>query len=115
MERLSPASSSCVAHLGNLGAQLVENVGEARLEADVEVARTRQVDRSRHDDAAGPRAHDVDLVGKERRLTQVVGDKNDGEADLLPEVAQHAPQLLARECIEGGKRLIKHEQSGLVD
>ena len=36
------------AHLGDLGAQLVHDVGEVRLVADLEVARPRQVDRLGH-------------------------------------------------------------------
>ena len=63
----------------------------------------------------GPRAHDVDVVGEEGRLAQVVGDQDDGEADLLPQVAQHAPQLLAREGVERGERLVEHQQRRLVD
>ena len=99
----------------DLGAQLVHDIGEARLEADVEVARARQIDRLGHHDMAGPRAHDVDVVGEERRFTQIVRHQDHGEAELLPEVAQHAPQLLAREGIERGERLVEHQQSGLVD
>src|SRR6266702_4917940 len=78
--------SSCLAHLGDLGAQLVHDVGEARLEADVELARARQIDRLGQDDVPGPRAHDVDVVGEEGRLAQVVRNQNHGEADLLPEI-----------------------------
>ena len=55
--QLFHVSSSCLAHLGDLGAQLVHDVGEARLEADVEVARPRQVDRlGQHDAARGARS-----------------------------------------------------------
>ena len=63
----------------------------------------------------GPRAHDVDGVGEERRLAQVVRHQDDGEAELLPEVAQHAPQFLAGEGVERGERLVEHQQRRLVD
>src|SRR5262249_5276543 len=95
--------------------QLVYDVGEMRLEANVEVARTRQIDRLGHDDVPGPRAHDVDVVGEERRFAQVVRDQDHGEAELLPQVAQHAPQFLAREGVERGERLVEHQQRRLMD
>ena len=34
---------------------------------------------------------------------------------LLPEIAQHAPQLLAGEGIERGERLVQHQQRRLMD
>ena len=85
------------------------------LEANVEVARARQIDRLGHDDVPGPCAHDVDVVGEERRLAQVVRDQDHGEAELLPQVAQHAPQFLAREGVERGERLVEHQQRRLMD
>ena len=63
----------------------------------------------------GPRAHHMDRVGEEHRLAQVVGDEHDREAEPLPDVAQHAPQFLAREGVERGERLVEHQQRGLVD
>src|SRR5207248_10451570 len=82
---------SCLAHLGNLGPQLVHDVGEAWLEADVEIARPRQIDRLRHNNAAGTRAHHVNIVGKKRRFAYVMRDQDHREAKLLTEIAQHAP------------------------
>ena len=91
------------------------DVGETRLEADVEIARAWQLDPLGHDDVSRPRAHDVDVVGKKGGFAQVVRDQDDGEAELLPNVAQHAPQLFARERIQRGERLVQHQQCGLMD
>ena len=104
-----------LAHLGDLGAQFVHDVDETRLEADLEIAWAGQVDGLGHDDAAGPRAHDMHVVGEERRLAEVVRDEDDREADLLPEIAQDAPQLLPRKGVEGGEGLVQHQQRRLVD
>src|SRR5260370_936029 len=86
-----------------------------RLEADVEVARARQIDRLGHDDVSGPRAHDMNVIGEERRFAQVMRDQDHGEAELLPQVAQHAPQFVAREGVERGERLVEHQQRRLMD
>src|SRR5262249_18112201 len=40
---------------------------------------------------------------------------NTGEADLLPETRQYQPQFLAGERVQRGKRLIEHQQRGMVD
>src|SRR5262249_44393789 len=110
-----PAWSSWLAHLRDLGPQLVYDVDEMRLEANVEGARARQIDRLGHDDVPGPRAPDVGVFGQERRFSQIVRDQDHGEAELLPQVAQHAPQFLACEGIERGERLVEHQQRGLMD
>src|SRR6185312_14537520 len=57
----------------------------------------------------------VDIVGEERGLAQIVGDQYHGEAEFLPEVAQHAPELLPRESVERRERLVQHEQRRLMD
>src|SRR5437762_1730441 len=93
----------------------MDNIGEARLETDIELTRTGKVDRLAHDDATGPRAHDVNPVSKERRFAQVMGDHDDGKADLLPEVAENAPQLLAGERIQRSERLVQHQQRRVMN
>src|SRR5262249_60299538 len=62
--------------------QLVYDVGEMRLEANVEVARTRQIDRLGHDDVPGPRAHAGEFVGQGRRFPQALRYPDHGEAGL---------------------------------
>ena len=66
-------------------------------------------------DAPRPAAHDVDGVGEEHRLAQIVRHQHAGEALLLPERAHDAPQLLAREGVERAERLVEHQQRGLMD
>src|SRR5262249_24738073 len=82
---------SCLAYLGDLGPQLMHDVGELRLEADVEIARPRQIDSFRHNNVSGPRTHDVNVIGKERRFAQIMRHQDDGKTELLPKIAQHAP------------------------
>ena len=82
---------------------------------NLSILKTRQVNGLARDDPAWPRAHDVHAVGKKCGFPQIMGDQDDGEADLLPQVAQHTPQLLARERVERGERLVQHQQRGLVD
>src|SRR5262249_58253875 len=110
-----PTSCSCLAYLGDAGAQLVYDLDERWLEADVEIARAWQLDPLGHDDVSRPRAHDVDVVGKKGGFAQVVRDQDDGEAELLPHIAQHAPQLFARERIQRGERLAQHHKPGLLE
>ena len=100
---------------GDVAAQLVDDVGEGRRVGDLEVARAGQVDLALGDDAAGPRAHAEDAVGEERRLAQVVGDEDDRDAARRVQVADHAPQLFAREGVEGAEGLVEHQQLRLVD
>jgi hypothetical protein len=47
-------SESCLAHLGDLGAQFVDDVDEFRQVANVELARAREVDGLGRDDAPRP-------------------------------------------------------------
>ena len=96
-------------------AQLVHDVGERVVVGDLEVARPRQVDLAPRDDPPGALAHHVDGVGEEHRLAQVVRHQHHREALLPPQVAQHAPQLLARERVERAERLVEHQQLRLVD
>ncbi len=99
-----------------LCAQLVHDVGEALVVGQMSRSRGRGKSTClRQHDVPGPRAHDIDVVGKERRLAQIVRHQDDGEAQLLPEIAQHAPQFFARERIERGERLVEHQQRRLVD
>ena len=65
--------------------------------------------------AAGPRRHHEDAVGEEHRLAQVVRHQHDGDLARRVQVADHAPQLLARERIERAERLVEHQQIRLVD
>ena len=81
----------------------------------VQVTGARQVDLAAHQNAPGALAHHVHGVGQEDRLAQVVGDEDDGEGLLLPQVTQHAPQLLPGEGVKGTEGLVEHQQAGLVD
>ena len=84
-------------------------------EGHLEIARPRNVDLALDQDAAGPRRHDEHAVGEEHRLAQVVGDEDDGDLARRVQVADHAPQLLARERIERAERLVEHQQLRFVD
>jgi hypothetical protein len=74
-----------------------------------------QVDLSRGDDSTRPPAHAVHPIGKKRGFPQVVCDEHDREALRRPEIVQHTPELFAREGVERTKRLVEHEQLGLMD
>ena len=63
----------------------------------------------------GPLAHDVDGVREEHGFAQLVRHQDHGEAALGPEIAQHAPELLAGEGVERGEGFVEQQQLGLVD
>src|ERR1700736_2457718 len=44
-----------------------------------------------------------------------MGDHDDGKADLLPEVTQYKPQLLAGERIQRSERLVQHQQRRVMN
>ena len=67
-------------------------------EGDFQIARARHIDLALDQDAAGPLRHDEDAVGKKHRLAQIVRDQNHGDSARGMQVADHAPQLLAREA-----------------
>src|SRR5690606_36639579 len=79
--------------LGDMGAQLVDDVREFRLVLQLNRAGARQVHRAVDDDAAGAGGHHEDAVGEEYGLTQVVSDENGGEVLLGVEVADHLPEF----------------------
>ena len=66
------------------------------------------------DDARGFLAHDEDAVRQVHRLAQVVGDQDGAEPMLQPERLHDAPQLLARERVEGCERLVQHHELRLM-
>ena len=101
--------------MGDVPAQFMDDVGEGRRVADLEVPRPRQVDLALGDDAAGARAHAEDAVGEEHRLAQIVRHQDHGDALGRMEIADHAPQLLAREGVERPEGLVEHEELRLVD
>ena len=71
--------------LRDAASQVLDDIDEWRLEADVEVPRPRQIDGAAGHDPARPRAHDMYGVGEERGFAQVVRDEDDGESDSGPE------------------------------
>ena len=61
----------------------------------------------RLDDAAGPRRHHVDLVGEEDRLLDVMGDEDNGLAEIGPQLQQpflHAAAWSARRARRTARR-----------
>ena len=60
-------------------------------------------------DAAGARRHDVDGLGQEHRLAEVVGHQHAGERALAAERLVQLPHLLAGERVEGGERLVEQQ------
>ena len=87
----------------------------SRRERHFEIARARDIDHALGQHAARPRRHHEDAVGEEHGLAQVVRHQHDGDLARRVQVADHAPQLLAREGIERAERLVEHQQFGLVD
>ena len=60
-------------------------------------------------DLAGPRAHDVDAVGQEDRLVDVVGDEDHGLAQLAPDVQQPLLHEQAGLRVERAERLVEQQ------
>ena len=67
------------------------------------------------DDAARTVGHHIDGVGEEHRFAQIMRHQHHGHAARGLNVAQHAPQLLAREGVERAEGLVEHQDLGLVD
>ena len=76
-------------------------------------ARARQRDRDGFEDAAGPRAHDVDLVGQVDRLLDVVGDEHHGLLEVAPELHQPFLHLQLGLRIERAERLVEQDHVGV--
>src|SRR5450830_2056765 len=84
-------SQSSIAHAADMFAQFVHQRIEGIGIGQFQLAWTRQrVDLAR-DNAARTFAHDINGVGQESGFTQIVGDQDDVEAALAPQIAQHAP------------------------
>src|SRR6476661_4363259 len=105
LDRLSAMSG--LSDSADVLAQLVHDADELVGVGDLELARPRNVDHAPREDPAGALAHDVDRVGEKGRLAQIVRDEHHGEAVARPQVAQNAPQLLARERVERRERLVE--------
>ena len=93
----------------------MDDVGELLGVGDLQIAWARQLDFLSHDETSGALAHDIDRVGQEDGLTQIVCDQDDVELLLVPQVAKDAPQLFAGERVERTKRLVEQQHLGLVN
>src|SRR6185503_19571149 len=112
--RLDLTAISGLSDSADVLAQLEHDADELVAVGHLELARARNVDVAPGEDPARPLAHDVHRVGEEGRLAQVVRDQHHGEALEHPQVAQDAPQLLARERVERRERLVEQKQFGFV-
>ena len=61
------------------------------------------------------RVHDHDLIGHGQRLLLVVGDEDEGDADLLLNVLELLLHLLAQLQVERAERLVEQQHARLVD
>ena len=73
------------------------------------VTRMRQVDVAAGNDAAGPLRADVDVIGKEHSLRQIMRHQDHGEVLRFPEVAEYGPQFLAREGVKRAEWLVEQQ------
>eukprot|EP01022_Parablepharisma_sp_SALTPOND_P021557 TRINITY_DN427_c2_g1_i1.p1 TRINITY_DN427_c2_g1~~TRINITY_DN427_c2_g1_i1.p1 ORF type:complete len:1458 (+),score=547.10 TRINITY_DN427_c2_g1_i1:21634-26007(+) len=112
---IGPGPGSSIAHVADVLAQLVYQGVEGVGVSGFELAGARQRIVALDHDAARALAHHIDGVGQEGRFAQVVRDQDDVEAALGPQVAQHAPQLLAGEGVERTKGLVQQQHLGFVD
>src|SRR5829696_4311507 len=76
--------------------QFMHQVLEGRRVGDLELARACDRYRAAAHDPARPARHHVDRVGEEHRLAQVVRHQHDSHLARGLQVAQRAPQFLAR-------------------
>src|SRR6185436_6436010 len=95
--------------------QLVHDVLELLRIRHVQIARPRQADVAALHDPARPGRHDVHRVGEEHRFAQIVRHQHHRHLARHLQVAQRAPQLLARERVERAERLVEEQHFGLVD
>ena len=58
---------------------------------------------------------DGDAVGHRQRLVLVVGDEDEGDAELALQLLQLALHLLAQLQVERAQRLVEQQHAGLVD
>ena len=61
------------------------------------------------------RVHDHDLIGHGQRFLLVVGDEDEGDADLLLNVLELLLHLLAQLQVERAERLVEQQHARLVD
>ena len=87
--------------------ELVHHIGKATGVGEFQVPRSWQVNVAFDDEATWALGHHVNGVGQKYRFTQVMGDQNDIELLLRPQVAQNAPQLFSGKGIQGAKRFIQ--------
>ncbi len=104
-----------VAHGADVAAQFMHDVGEFGRVGDLQIARSRQVNVALDDKTPRAAAHDIYGIGQEHRLAQVMRDQDDVELLLGPEVAQDAPELLAREGVERTEGFVEQQHLGFVD
>src|SRR3954452_4906460 len=94
--------------LHDVGAQLMHDIDEVRRVGDLQIARSLKVDHALGEYASRPGGYHENAVREEHRLAQVVGHQHDGDLACRMQVADHAPQLLARKGIERAERLVEH-------
>src|SRR5688572_10845170 len=81
----------------------------------LQLARARDRHRAAAHDPAAAARQDVDRVGEEHRLAQVVRHQHHRHLARGLQVAQCAPQLLARERVERAERLVEEQDLRFMD
>src|SRR5580692_5768795 len=99
---------SCVESLADIGKDLAELVRCAR-------ARIGQIDIEYVLHASGVRSHYYDALRQEYRFIDVMRDKYNGDAGLLPQADQILLQGGSRNCIDSGKGLIHKQYARSID
>ena len=86
---------------------------EPRFVLDVIAAGSRDVDGDVGDDARWPARHHEHPVAQRHRLGDAVGDEEHGGAAAVDESGEQAAHLAAGDLVEGGERLVHHEQGSV--
>ena len=80
----------------------------------VAVAGARDVDFDHFADTAGVGIEHEDAVAEEDGFIEVVGDEDDGDVDIFPDVEEVGLHLAAGLGIEGAEGFVHEEDAGLI-
>jgi hypothetical protein len=91
---------------GNLGSEI-------RKGGIVDAARARKVDVENLADASRVRREQNDAVSKADSFTNIMRDEHDGLSALSEDALNVSIELIARECVEGGKGFVHQQHTGV--
>src|SRR5271169_5850112 len=114
-----PKAKLAVSARSELFADQLQNAllpgNKRRRRDDVKGSRFRERDRDLLLYAPRPVRHHVDPVGKEERLFDIMGDKQDSRVELLPKLKEKLLHCQAGLEIERDERLVHQQYLGPVD